>query len=352
MRFPQIERRRKRYVPRQCVADHGMHKDSPMSEFVSIGQAAAKVVDKLRTNIESTPVHSRADWLALRKRDVTASEIGALFGCHPYRSALQVFADKTGNGIDRGENSAMRAGRILEPAVVEAVREEKSDWVIEKANRYWRHVDARLGATPDYFVSGQPDLGVLECKTANPSVFERDWSAGVPLCWTLQCLVQMMLTGCQWGAVAVLVKSHELPVYIYDIPRHPAAEAKIVEKVREFWARVENDDPPAADFTKDGAAIGAMFPRERGEPIDLSASNRLPEILDRRAHLSSAIKSAENEKDAIDAEIKEALGAAPEGKLPGWRITWKTTHRKETVIPAKDIRVLRVTDLRSNEGML
>ena len=44
MRFSQIERRRKRYVPRQCVADVGMHKDSPMSEIVSLGQAAAKVM--------------------------------------------------------------------------------------------------------------------------------------------------------------------------------------------------------------------------------------------------------------------------------------------------------------------
>lgn len=48
MRFPQIERRRKRYTPRQCVADVGMHKDAKMSDFVSLGQAAARVVDGLR----------------------------------------------------------------------------------------------------------------------------------------------------------------------------------------------------------------------------------------------------------------------------------------------------------------
>lgn len=28
MRYPQIERRSKRNVPRQCVSDYGMHKDA------------------------------------------------------------------------------------------------------------------------------------------------------------------------------------------------------------------------------------------------------------------------------------------------------------------------------------
>lgn len=32
MRRPPIYDRIKRYVPRQCVADHGMHKDAPLRE--------------------------------------------------------------------------------------------------------------------------------------------------------------------------------------------------------------------------------------------------------------------------------------------------------------------------------
>lgn len=321
--------------------------------FIQLGTAAARVVDKVRPGKERIPIGSRADWLAYRKRDVTASDIGALFGCHPYRSALNVYADKTGEGVDRGDNAAMRRGRILESAVAAAVKEERPNWSIIKADNYVRDADLRLGATPDYLVS-DPDsgLGILECKTADPSIFGRDWANGVPLCWTLQCLVQMILTERQWGAVAVLVTSRDYPVYIYDVPRHPAAEARIIEAVKQFWLCVEMGQPPAADYAKDGAAIAAMFPRERGEPIDLSASNRLPEILARRSELSVTIKDAEAEKDAIDCEIKDALGDAPEGKLPGWRLTWKTQHRKEAIIPAKDIRVLRVTDLRAKEHSL
>lgn len=302
-----------------------------------------------------TPLNSRVDWLALRRRDVTASDIGALFGCHPYRSALQVYADKTGDGVDRGDdNSAMRRGRILEPSVAAAVTEERPHWHIQKAGSYLRNSIIRLGATADYYAfdSERGSRGVLETKTADPIVFERDWTNGPPLAWTLQCLTQMMLAEATWGAIAVLVTSRDFPVYIYDVPRHPDAERRIIDKVRSFWTAVEAGAQPPADFAKDGTTIASMFPRERGEPIDLSASNRLPEILARRAELAASIKAAESEKDAIEAEVKEALGEAPEGRLPGWRVTWKTQHRKETVIPAKDIRVLRVTDLRAKENVL
>lgn len=321
--------------------------------FIPLGTAGARMVDNLRPGIERLPIRSRTAWLAYRRRDVTASDIGSLFGCHPYRSALNVYADKTGGGVDRGDNAAMRNGRILQPAVAEAVKEERPNWVLHQAENYLRDSALHLGATPDYLVSDPAKgLGILECKTAIPSIFERDWTNGVPLCWTLQCLVQMMLTDRQWGAVAVLVTSRDFPVYIYDVPRHPAAEARIIEAVKQFWLCVEMGQPPAADYAKDGAAIAAMFPRERGDAIDLSTSNRLPEILARRSELSATIKDAEAEKDAIDCEIKDALGEAPEGRLPGWRITWRTQHRKETIIPAKDIRVLRISDLRAKENSI
>lgn len=36
-------------------------------------------------NIEAIPATSRADWLALRRRDVTASDVAALFGAQAKR---------------------------------------------------------------------------------------------------------------------------------------------------------------------------------------------------------------------------------------------------------------------------
>jgi hypothetical protein len=40
--------------------------------------------------------------------------------------------------------------------------------------------------------------------------------------------------------------------------------------------------------------------------------------------------------------LKAALGTASTAWVPGYKISFKSQHRRETVIPARDIRVLRV----------
>jgi predicted phage-related endonuclease len=159
----------------------------------------------------------------------------------------------------------------------------------------------------------------------------------------------MMLEDSPWGAVAVLVMTRKFPVFIYDVPRHAGAEAKIRTKVREFWSAVEAGTQPPADFTRDGEAIAAMFPRETRPAIDLSGDNRIRELLERRTELAAEIKPREDERAAIDAEIKQKLGDAEGASLPGWRVTWKM--RKGYVTEVKPGRVLRVTDMREKESM-
>jgi predicted phage-related endonuclease len=93
---------------------------------------------------------------------------------------------------------------------------------------------------------------------------------------------------------------------------------------------------------QDRKTLAEMFRSDSGETIDLSQNNMLPELLDERRGLKAAYKAAETRIAEIDDEVKLAMGSAAIGTLPGYRITWKTQHRKETVIPARDIRVLRI----------
>ena len=46
--------------------------------------------------VERHEITSREAWLELRKQDVTASTIAALFNCHPYTTALRLYAEKRG----------------------------------------------------------------------------------------------------------------------------------------------------------------------------------------------------------------------------------------------------------------
>ena len=145
--------------------------------------------------------------------------------------------------------------------------------------------------------------------------------------------------------LAIMVDNRAKDFHRFEVPRHAAAEAKMIERVAAFWRAVAADEMPPADFTKDGAALAAMFPRDNGEVLDLTGDNRLPEILARRAELKAAISAADAELETIDAELKAKLGPASEATLPGWKVTLKAQTRPERLMPATTFRVLRVSDL-------
>jgi predicted phage-related endonuclease len=140
--------------------------------------------------IQRIPISSREQWLELRKQDVTASVIGALFGCHPYETPAGLWAIKTGVNIPDEDNAAMRRGRLLENAVGQAFMEQSPHWVVKKANVYLRDRTLRLGATPDFFATDPESRRVvLQAKTVNPWEFKRSWTdRDAPFWITLQCL--------------------------------------------------------------------------------------------------------------------------------------------------------------------
>lgn len=99
--------------------------------------------------IEKIPITSRSQWLELRRRDITASDIGAACGLSPFKSPLRIWAEKVGEVAETAETAAMRRGRWLETAVLAALADEHPDWVISQPNIYVRDPDARIGATID-----------------------------------------------------------------------------------------------------------------------------------------------------------------------------------------------------------
>jgi putative phage-type endonuclease len=89
-----------------------------------------------------------AEWLALRKEKITASDCSSIMGCNPYKSVHQLFEEKIGL-IEVLENDAMRRGTEMEPLAREAfINEttifvkpsvyvsEKHDWMMASIDGY------------------------------------------------------------------------------------------------------------------------------------------------------------------------------------------------------------------------
>ncbi|HET8726676.1 MAG TPA: YqaJ viral recombinase family protein [Alphaproteobacteria bacterium] len=302
--------------------------------------------------IERWTITDRAEWLERRRPNINGSEVGALFGCNPYLTRFALHADKAGLVTSEPpDNDAMRRGRILEPAVEQAVKEYRPELQIWKSQDYVWSPEMRLGCTPDFYVSDETrGLGVLQAKTVAKPIFEEEWASGPPKWIILQTLQEMMLTECAWGVIAALVlTSFTVELQTWDFQRHAGAEEKIRIEAGRFWTAVAAGEPPAPNYAVDGDTIKALFPRDDGPALDLSADNRMPELLDRYEQLQAMGSHAEKELKAIKAEIAEKMGAAALATLPGWQVTHKLQHRKETVQKASSYRVLRVKRIGEKE---
>ncbi|MDQ0510932.1 YqaJ viral recombinase family nuclease [Ancylobacter amanitiformis] len=307
--------------------------------------------------IERIQFSSRDEWLDLRKNDITASVVGALFGVHDYQTPFGLYALKTGlTAEDPEETDAMKRGRLLEPVAVQLLREQHPEWKIThntgRGAAYLRDASVNLGATVDVFVECPVrGLGVVQVKSVEAGTFRRKWvdaethETTPPLWIVLQTLTEAHLAGAAWGAVAPLVVSYGIDMPLIDIPIHQEMIKRIRGQVRNFWTMVEEDQEPDADFSKDAALIQRLYTQDDGSSVDLSG-NRIVQILAEREKLKEVERagaSAEKARKTIDTEIINMLGNATTGRMSdGTEVTAKTTHRKGYEVKPSSYRSVKV----------
>jgi predicted phage-related endonuclease len=289
---------------------------------------------------EVREITSLGDWLTWREHDITASRVAALFDAHPYLTRDQL-ADIMRGSTSLGTgtippNASMRAGNILEGGFPAAVKLDGKDWDLVKATSYHRLPEHRLGCTPDFWIG---DDGLLQAKTTSTQQWEA-WHGHPPLAYTLQTLTELLVTGRAWGVLAIMIRAGGYPIHYFDVPRHEAAEARILDAVRQWWAAWDAGGVLEAMPSDTIAAMAADL--DDGSYRDLSGNTELPPLLTERAELSVQRRQAEKRLEAIDYVIKNTLGPASSGWLPGWQLSFKAYTRREMVIPEKQIRVLRV----------
>lgn len=302
--------------------------------------------------IEHHPITDRASWLAKRTQDLTASDFAAAIGESPYKTALELYAEKTGVILPEPETAVMRRGRLLEPVAVAMLAEEHPDWAIEyPLNLYIRDASIRLGATPDAKATIDGKLVNLQIKTANRLSYERDWANGPPDHIIYQTAVEGMLLDADRSIIVLLIVDYaSFNLMEFPVERHPEAEARFRQDAIAFWDNIASGRLPAADLSRDAKTLAALFPQSVKEPVlDLSQYNALPGELKEWARLRDEVAERKERMDRIETGIKEKLGPAEIAELPGWRITWRTTTIKEHFRKETSFRRLHVSEIKQQE---
>lgn len=292
-----------------------------------------------------TTENTREQWLAERMTCIGASESPSVLGINPFKSAFQLWAEKTGftEPDDLSGNEAVEFGIRLERPVAEAFAARTGRRVemwppfslVRDAERHY------VSCTPDAVqeCNGRDSEGLLQIKTT--SAFKAaEWADGPPLYYQVQVQQELHVTGFTWGTIVVLIGGQKLRWF--DVERNDRFIAALLPKLDAFWQSVMNKTPPEVDGSAATAKVLArLHPDDDGSEIILpdESANWTRTIEDAKA----AIKAAEAEQVAAENKLKAALGSATFGMLPDGRIwSWKTQERAGyTVAPGK-CRVLRL----------
>jgi len=302
-----------------------------------------------RLVVEALTYTSREEWLELRRKDITASEAGVLFGEHKY-SSLRKLALEKAYGENRPQTAAMRRGKVMEPSVAEAVTIDHG-WQLRRSNDYLRARSPtdpylRIGATRDYVIPALPRelmlralrdqalaLGwdahetahlALECKSVEPFVFESEWGEHPPKYILVQAAIQAALSGALGTVVACLLENRTRDLFLYAVPRSAAFEAELFARVSDFWRRYEAGEEFAVSAF-DNAEMSTTYPKaDTDDVVDLTdeAATWAP-LAEERARLKKDLDARKKRVDEIEARFKDRLRGAYKAILPGWSVTWK-----------------------------
>lgn len=216
-----------------------------------------------------------------RATHVGASEVAALFDESPYLTRFELWHRKAGNiGVpefnamaDDGtpENERIWWGVRLEEAILQGACERFGYTEVE---RHPVLSNGRgLGAHPDALAwcPVRKSRGYVEIKTADWLV-RKGWGDEPPLHYLLQSQTGQGLAGAAWGDVLVLVGGNSLERFQYEF--RPKLYAEIERRVEAFWQTVRDNQPPAADYTRDLGAIKELYGDQGEETLDLVGDNR------------------------------------------------------------------------------
>lgn len=270
-------------------------------------------------------MENKLEWLRERQKGIGGSDIGAIMGVNQYKTAFNVYLEKTEPIIEvEKQSEAARQGTDFEDYVAMRFTEETGKKV-RRDNRHLIHKDYPfMVANIDRRVVGEN--AILECKTVTPYNLKEWEGEEVPASYMLQCQHYMAVTGAEKVYLAYLIFSTKFDYR--EIKRDEELIDIIIEAEKEFWKMVQDKTPPALD----GSSAAEKWVNEKykkvneGETINLDSSWR--ELLNQRQELKEYRDDVDKQIKEIENQLKQNIKNAEYANAPGYSISYKSVSQK------------------------
>lgn len=234
-----------------------------------------------------------AQWLEERRKGIGGSDVAAILGLSPFKTAYQVYREKRKEVGDWKGNNLTDWGKRMEPAI--------RQWYSDQTGRNVRLPDKIMYhekypfmlASLDGFTD---DQRIVEIKTARSG---KGWGEPgtneIPDYYAVQCHHYMIVTGFDVTDVPVSVSggSPEL----YEVPADKEIAEMIIETCATFWKRVVDGNPPDPITFADAVS---RFGKIKSEGVVIASSGAL--------HCVNNIKSIRQEITTLEEKEERLKG--------------------------------------------
>jgi putative phage-type endonuclease len=245
---------------------------------------------------------NKQEWLRERKKYLGGSDLGAITGLNPYRTALDVYLDKTSDNITEESSPAMRWGSLLEDVVAKEYA-EVTGYNLEIEPNVLYHPEYKfLGANIDRWADNKKH--VLECKTAG---FTRgkEWGEEgtdqIPESYLVQVAYYAAICDVPKVDIAVLIGGQNFRIHTYN--RNKELEDKLIKIACNFWYNhIEKRVPPKCVNTRD---TFNLFPQSNYHEI-LAENNIIEKLEELKAAKEEEVRIADT-IEKLKTDIQEFM---------------------------------------------
>lgn len=242
----------------------------------------------------------KALWLEERRKGIGGSDVAAIMGLSPWKTAYQVYQEKRKEVEDWGGNSLTDWGKRMEPAI--------RQWYSDQTGRDVRLPDKIMYHPQHPFMlaslDGFTDDGrVVEIKTARSG---KDWGEPetnqIPDYYAVQVHHYMTITGFQVADIPVSIAGGSPSLYIVEADKE--ISEMIIEACAKFWERVQSGNPPDPVTYADAVA---RFGKIKSDG-SIIATTELIEAIAGLKQLRAQLGAMEDAEEAVKAKLIIALG--------------------------------------------
>ena len=254
-----------------------------------------------------------------RRKGIGGSDIAAIMGLSPFRTALDVFLEKTTDG-EGADSQCMQRGRRLEKYILEEYAERNEEELevnipVIKSKEYpflIGHIDAKV----------KDKNIIVEAKSV--AGFASIWNDEIPIYYRTQVAHYASIADADRVDVAVLFDRWNFACYTYW--RNKELEAKIKKTAIDFWNNhIIKGIPPAPEKIEDAQK---MYSKVSNQEEEIEINKEIELSVKELQKITVEKKELKEKEETIKLDImkymkdKEFL-VKDDRKL----VSWKTQDR-------------------------